>query len=568
MSFTDFYQPGVPAEIALPTDSLVDMAETAIAGAPRNVAMDFFGRTTTYQSFGDQISRAAEGLRRLGVRPGDRVALLLPNCPQHFVAFYAILRLGAIVVEHNPLYTARELRHMFEDHAARLVVCWDAAVPNLRRQPDDITIDHIVSVNLLDEFPAHLRWALRLPIPALRRKRAALTGRPTGATTTWKKLLNNPGLDAKFPRPGVHDVAAIQYTSGTTGSPKGAMLTHYNLYANARQGAAWMHGARDGAETFYAVLPMFHAFGLLLFGIYGVLKRARIHLFPTFDVGLVLSAAKKHPPTVYCAVPPIFEKTASAARAEQVSLRSAKYCISGAMTLPESTVDLWESVSGGLLVEGYGMTEASPVALGNPFWKTRRTGTIGIPFPSTRMRVVDPDDPTVDVAVGTPGELLIAGPQVFQGYWNNPAETEATLLPGGWLRTGDIVTQDADGFTTIVDRKKELIITGGFNVSPTEVEGVLRSYPDIEDAAVVGIPDARVGESVAAAVLAKTGAKVDAEAVRSFCRERLTGYKVPRQVVVLDAFPTSMLGKVLRAEVRQRLLNGPLKEPDSDQADR
>ena len=556
MSFTDFYQPGVPTQIELPTESLVEMFEASIAAAPNHVAMDFFGQTTTYRQFGEQVNHAAEGLRRLGVHPGDRVALILPNCPQHLVAFYAALRLGAIVVEHNPLYTARELRHMFEDHAARVAICWDAAVPKLSRQPDDIVIDQIVSVNLLDEFPARLRFALNLPVPSIRHQRAALTGKPTGATTTWKKLLDNRGLDPKFHRPTVHDIAVIQYTSGTTGVPKGAMLSHSNLYANARQGAAWMHGARDGLETFYAVLPMFHVFGLLLFGIYSVLKQARIHLFPTFDVKLVLAAAKKHPPTVYCAVPPMFERTAHAAKAAKISLRSAKYCISGAMALPESTVELWESVSGGLLVEGYGMTEASPVALGNPFWSTRRTGTIGIPFPSTRMKVVDLDDPTVEVPVGTPGELLIAGPQVFQGYWNNSAETEATLLDGGWLRTGDIVTQDADGFTTIVDRKKELIITGGFNVSPSEVEAVLRGHPDVEDAAVVSLPDASVGETVVAAVIAKPDATIDVESVRAFCRERLTGYKVPRQIFILDAFPTSMLGKVLRAQVRQQILDG------------
>ena len=555
MSFTDFYQPGVPAQIELPTQSLAELLDEAVAAAPDNVATDFFGKTMTYRQLGEQVSQAAEGLRRMGVRPGDRVAIILPNCPQHLVALYAVLRLGAIVVEHNPLYTPRELRHMFEDHAARVAICWDAAVPKLGRQPDDVVIDQIVSVNLLSEFPSHLRWALRLPVPSLRHKRAALTGKPVGATMTWKNLLNNPGLDANFPRPSVRDMAVIQYTSGTTGVPKGAILSHFNLYSNARQGAAWMHGARDGEETFYAVLPMFHVFGLLLFAIYGVLKRARIHLFPTFDVGLVLDAAKKHPPTVYCAVPPIYERTADAAKAKRISLRSAKYCISGAMTLPEATVESWESVSGGLLVEGYGMTEASPVALGNPFFETRRTGTIGIPFPSTQMRVVDPDDPNVDVPVGAPGELLIAGPQVFQGYWNNPAETEATLLPGGWLRTGDIVTQDSDGFTTIVDRKKELIITGGFNVSPTEVEGVLRGHPDVEDAAVVGLPDPHVGETVVAAVLARPGASVDVAAVRAYCRERLTGYKVPRQVFVLDAFPTSMLGKVLRAQVRQSLLD-------------
>ena len=553
MTFTDFYQPGVPAEIELPTGSLVELYQRSVKEAGPYAATDFFGQTKTYTQLGEEISRAAEGLRRLGVGPGDRVAIILPNCPQHIIAFYAIIRLGAIAVEHNPLYTARELRHMFEDHAARIAICWDAAVPKLREQPDDITLDHIVSVNLLDEFPGHLRFALKLPIPALRKKRQSLTAAAPG-TITWKKLLSHGRLDERMRRPETHDIAAIQYTSGTTGKPKGAILTHYNLFSNARQGEAWMHGAKYHEETFYAVLPMFHAFGLTLFMTYGILKQARLVLFPTFDPGMVVDRARKLPPTVFCAVPPIFEKTAELAKRKGVSLKSAKYCISGAMTLPQSTVDLWESCSGGLLVEGYGMTEASPVALGNPFWDTRRTGTIGIPFPSTRMKVVDADDPARETLPGQPGELLIQGPQVFQGYWNNPDETEATLLTDGWLRTGDIVTQDADGFTTIVDRKKELIITGGFNVAPTEVEAVLRAHPAVSDAAVVGLSDQHSGEKVVAAIVPHPGAKVDTKSIRSFCRERLTAYKVPHEIFVLDAFPTSMLGKVLRNQVREEIL--------------
>ena len=546
------YQPGVPAEIDLPTESLVALVERSVAEGRSAVATEFFGRTTTYSQLGDQIDRAAEGLRKLGVRAGDRVALILPNCPQHVVAFYAILRLGAIVVEHNPLYTPRELRHMFEDHAARVVISWDAAVANLRQQPSDIELDAIVSVNLLKAFPTVKRLALALPVPSLRATRRRLT-QPAPGTMTWEQLLDNPPIDPAHPKPDVHDIAVIQYTSGTTGQPKGAMLSHYNLFSNARQGEAWMHGAQYRKETFYAILPMFHAFGMTLFLTYGILKQARLVLFPSFDVDLVLDAAKKSPPTVYCAVPPIYEATAKRAKERGISLKSAKYCISGAMNLPNSTVELWESVSGGLLVEGYGMTEASPVALGNPFHPSRRTGTIGVPFPSTRMRVVNPDDPSQEVPQGERGELLLQGPQVFQGYWNNPAETENTLLPGHWLRTGDVVTVDADGFTTIVDRVKEIIITGGFNVAPTEVEIVLRSHPGIADAAVVGLPAPTGGERVVAVLVANAGASLDASELRAFCKERLAGYKVPREFYQLDDFPKSIIGKVLRRQVKERL---------------
>jgi len=547
------YQPGVPAQIELPTQSLSSMVEQAVAEAGNNVAMEFFGAETTYTALGDQIARAAEGLRQLGVQAGDRVAIILPNCPQHMVAFYAVLRLGAVVVEHNPLYTERELRHMFEDHAARVAICWDVAVPKLTALPDDVAADHIVAVNMLTEFPLVKRLALKLPVPKLKETRDKLTAPAPGAMT-WAQLLDGPPLISTHPRPSVHDLAVIGYTSGTTGTPKGAMLSHYNLYANARQGRAWMHGALPRKEVFYVVLPMFHSFGMTLFLTCGVLLQARMVLFPAFDPELVLTAAKKRPPTVYIGVPTVYERTATLAAERKVSFSSTKFCISGAMNLPDSTVDLWESTAGGLLVEGYGMTEASPVCLGNPFHPTRRTGTIGVPFPSTSMKVVDPDDPTREVAQGERGELLIKGPQVFSGYWNNDEETAKALLPGGWLRTGDLVTVDADGYTTIVDRVKELIITGGFNVSPSEVENVLRAHPDLADAAVVGIPSPSGGERVVAVVLLRPGAELDVEPVRQWCRERLAAYKVPRDIVALSDLPRSMLGKILRREVREHYL--------------
>ena len=556
-----FYQPGVPREITLPTDSLVEVYETAVAEGSNQTALDFFGRTTSYAELGDQIARAAEGLRRLGVRPRDRVALVLPNCPQHVVAFYAILRLGAIVVEHNPLYTPRELRHIFENHSARVVIAWDVAVEKLRSQPGDIRLDHIISVNLLDEFPRMKRLALKLPLPGLRSTRRKLT-KKVRQTIPWKSLLKNRGLKTSHPRPKASDIAAIQYTSGTTGLPKGAILSHLNLYANARQGEAWMPDIKRGSETFYAILPFFHGFGMTMYLIYSMLKLARMHVFPTFDLSMVMGAVKKHPPTVLCAVPPIFEAIAASAKRRRISLRSVRLAMSGAMSLPVAVTEVWEKATGGQLIEGYGMTESSPVALGNPFYPTRRPGTLGLPFPSTEVRVVDAEDSSIDLAPGERGELLIRGPQVFQGYWNNPDETAATLLPGGWLASGDIVTQDEDGFVTIVDRKKELVVTSGFNVSPTEVEIVLKSHPAVEEAAVVGLPHPHAGEQVVAAIIPADGQAVAVEELRSFCRDRLAAYKVPRQIVSVEALPNSLLGKVLRGELRSQLLaQGLTTEP-------
>ena len=547
------YQPGVPAQIDLPTESLTRMFEHAVAEAGDSPATEFFGRRVSYKELGNQVSQAAEGLRLLGVKAGDRVALILPNCPQHVVAFYAILRLGAVVVEHNPLYTSRELAGQFEDHQARVAIVWDKTAAAIKEFPEKLRPGHLISVNLLEAFPAVKRLALTLPLKSLRTTREALTA-PAPGTIPWKALLGHGTLDAGHPHPDVQDLAVIQYTSGTTGRPKGAMLSHFNLHSNALQGEAWMPGAQPRQEIFYAVLPMFHAFGMTMYLTFGVRKQGLLVLFPKFDPDLILAAMKKSPVTIFSAVPPIYERTVRAAQEKGISLRSAKYCISGAMNLPIDVAQLWESVAGGPLVEGYGMTETSPVALGNPLHTTRKGGTIGLPFPSTLIKVVELGDPEIEVAQGEPGELLVKGPQVFMGYWNNPEETDAVLLPGGWLRTGDVVTVDADGFATIVDRAKELIITGGFNVSPTEVESVLRQHPDVKDAAVVGRPLENGGEMVVAAVELEPGASLDEAALREHCRDALAGYKVPKRIVAIDDLPRSMLGKILRKQVRELVL--------------
>ena len=547
------YQPGVPAEIVLPVEPLTAMFERAVREAGDSPATEFFGRRTSYAETGEQVARVAEGLRRLGVKAGDRVALILPNCPQHVIAFYAILRLGAVVVEHNPLYTSRELAGQFEDHGAQVAIVWDKTVEALNGFPAACTPEHVISVNLLEAFPAVKRLALNLPVKKLRETKSALTS-PAPGTAPWKELLSGGVLDANHPHPAVGDLAVIQYTSGTTGLPKGAMLTHFNLHSNALQGDAWMPGAQPRKEIFYAVLPMFHAFGMTMYLTFGVLKQGLLVLFPKFDPDLILGAMKKSPVSIFSAVPPIYERTVIAAQKKGVSLRSAKYCISGAMNLPVEVAQLWESVAGGPLVEGYGMTETSPVALGNPLHTTRKTGTIGLPFPSTLIKVVALGDPETEVAPGEPGELLVKGPQVFTGYWNNPAETEAVLLPGGWLRTGDVVTVDADGFATIVDRAKELIITGGFNVSPTEVETALRLHPSVKDAAAVGNPLDGGGEMVVAAVELAPGAVLDEAALRDHCRGHLAAYKVPKRIVAVEDLPRSMLGKILRKQVRDSIL--------------
>jgi long-chain acyl-CoA synthetase len=553
------YAPGVPHDIDLPKGSLFDLLEASVERYPSNIALEFFGTTTSYRALGEQVARAAEGLRALGVKKGDTVAIVMPNAPQHIVAFYAVLRLGAIVVEHNPLYTPRELRHQFEDHGAKVVIAWNKVVDSIQAFPADVAVETIVSVDITRSMPFITRVALRLPIAKAREARTALTT-PVRGTVPWKTLLKSELISSDVERPSAHDVAVIQYTSGTTGSPKGATLTHLNLSVNAAQARAWVPAIEHGTCVVYAVLPMFHAYGLTLCLAFAMSMGARLVLFPRFDPELVLKAIRKQPPTFLPAVPPIYERLIAAAAADGVSLEGIQIGISGAMPLAQSLVEPWEKLTGGYLVEGYGLSETSPVLIANPVAATRRVGTVGLPLPNTEVRVVDPENPTVDRAPGEEGELIVRGPQVFGGYWKKPEETEAVFVadPDGgtpWFRTGDIVTIDPDGFVCVVDRIKELIITGGFNVSPSEVEETLKAFPGIADAAVVGLPSTHSGEDVVAAVILKPGFELDEDGIRAFAREHLTPYKVPRHVIAVDELPKSLIGKTLRRVVRERMIS-------------
>ncbi|KAB1656888.1 AMP-binding protein [Pseudoclavibacter chungangensis] len=563
-----FYAPGTHVDIELPTGSLSDLLEERAAQWAEHDAISYFGATTSYRQLAEQVARVANGLRRMGVRRGDRVALVMPNAPQHVVAFYAVLRLGAIVVEHNPLYTRDELETQFRDHGARVVIAWDKVAPTIQALPSDLGISRVVAVDVTRAMPLTTRLALRLPIAKARESRAKLTAKAPG-TVPFERLLAQQPLDAAHPRPTVDDIASLQYTSGTTGTPKGAIITHGNLWANARQGAAWMPDFERGAGSIYGVLPMFHAFGVLLSVIYSVETGSRAVLFPTFDPALVSQAAKRFPPTFIPAVPPMFDRLARVAAAGELDLSQVVYAISGAMTLTPATVRRWEEQAGSMLNEGYGLTETSPVALANPFTEARKIGSIGLPFPSTDIRVVDPEEPGREVELGEVGELLIHGPQVFRGYWERPEETAQTLLEGGWLRTGDLVVQDEDGFVTVVDRKKELIITGGFNVSPSEVERVVNGVPGVAESAVVGIPRGGGAEAVTAVVVLDPGAAFDEEAARTAAREHLAEYKRPCTYVVWEELPKSLIGKVLRRRVRETLVadrSATRAAPEDDEA--
>lgn len=551
--WTHSYADGVPEDLGPVSGSLVDIVHASAREYPDAVALQFFGRETTYRDLDAQIARAAAGLRARGVGAGDPVAIVLPNCPQHIVAFYAVLRLGAVVVEHNPLYTPRELRKQFEDHGAKHAIVWNKVVRTVQDFPADLRVDTLVSVDVTRAMPFTMRAALRLPIAKAKESRAALYERVRG-TVPWEDVLTSEPLPAGHPLPATDDLAIIQYTSGTTGTPKGAALTHRNLLANAAQSQAWVPSIRRGEGcVVYAVLPMFHAYGLTLCLTFAMSMGARLVLFPRFDPDMVLAVTKKHPATFLPLVPPIADRLLRAAEEKGVSLAGTRVAISGAMPLPHDLVVPFEAASGGYLVEGYGLSECSPVLMANPVADNRVPGTVGLPLPGTECRVVDPDQPTRDVPAGERGELLVRGPQVFSGYYGKP-EATAEVFVDDWFRTGDIVTIDEAGFVRIVDRIKELIITGGFNVAPTEVESVLRQHPQVADVAVVGLPDEHTGEEVVAAIVVTPGSEIDTEAIRAYARGILTPYKVPRRIFVVDELPKSLIGKVLRRQVRERLL--------------
>ena len=558
---------GAPREVAIPDEPLTAALDRAAQRWPDRTAVDFLGASTTYAELADAVARGAQVLLDLGVKPGDRVALVLPNCTGHVVAFYAALRIGAVVVEHNPTYTAGELAHQLADSGAVVALVWEKAVPRVLETLARTALKAVVAVDLSADLPRAKQLALHLPLPSARRARRAMCGTVPPAFPMWHRLVAKAApLDPSHPAPSASDVALLQYTGGTTGTPKGAMLTHRNLVANAVQGHTWT-GVEPGTDVVYGVLPFFHAFGLTLCLSYAMRVGATLVAFPSFDPAMVLAAQKRLPGTFLPAVPPMLDRLAVAAAAAGADLTSFRYAISGAMALPAATAQRWEEVTGGLVVEGYGMTETSPVALGNPLTDARRPGTLGLPFPSTDIRVVDQDDPTKDVVPdedGTVrGELLIHGPQVFQGYWNRPEETAHQLLDGGWLRTGDVVTVDSDGVVTLVDRIKEMIITGGFKIYPSQVEDHLRLMPGIRDVAVVGLPGEGSDERVAAAVVldedqgTASGLPIDLAAVREWGEQKLARYALPKHLFVVPDLPRSQIGKVLRRVVRENVLGKP-----------
>ena len=521
--------------------------------------ISFFGAEQSWKDVDQEVRRAAAGLYALGVRRGDRVALLMPNCPQHVHAFFACIMLGAVPVEHNPLYTAPELKGPFADHGARIAIAWDKSVgmvETLRRDPHT-ALDTIVSVDMTKAMPLHYRIALRIPLPPLATMRNKLTTSVDG-TVPWETLVSDGlGGDGSTIEPyeaDPDDPALILYTSGTTGAPKGAELRHRNLVANVVQGKAWVPDLRPGKETFLVALPMFHAYGITMNMLFGpFIGGAKLILLPTPDMKLIMSIMKKQTPTWLPGVPTLYGRIAQEAAEKGIDIHGVRNSFSGASSLPVSTVEKWEALTKGHLIEGYGLTETSPIIAGNPMTDDRRPGYVGIPFPDTIIRIADKDNLDRTMPDGEAGELLVKGPQVFSGYINAP-EANARSFHDGWYITGDVGIMEPDGFIRLVARTKEIIITGGFNVYPQEVEDVLNQHPDVEDSTVVGLPREDGSETIVAAISLEPGAALDPEGLKDYCRKSLARYKVPRTFYHLDDLPRDQMGKIRRRDVRDDII--------------
>ena len=544
------YAPGVAYEIATPDQPIPDMVMEVASRYPKRAAIDFFARQLSYEELAEQMRRCAGALHQAGVRPGDRVALVMPNCPQHAVAVLGTMMLGAIVVEHNPLAPSGELQGEYERHGARVTIAWSKALEKLTFLGRGHTT---FSMDLTTALPTASRMALKLPLKAARAKREQLESpRPTWARSWTRAMRAAAPWEGQCPS-HMDDVALLIHTGGTTGVPKAAALTHANLRANVEESIAWVPVLHEGAEVFYCILPLFHAFGFTIGFLAGLRLGATVAMFPKFDTALVLAAQRRLPCTFFLGVPPMYERLLTAAEGTDVDLSSIHFSLSGAMPLSAPLAQKWEEATGGLMIEGYGMTEASPILLGSPLASSRARGALGIPFPSTQVRIVDSEDPGRDVEEGAVGELIARGPQVFSGYWNQDDETAEVFTADGWLRTGDLV-QVRDGFIYMADRRKEMINSSGFNVYPSQVEEAVRSMPGIADVAAVGVPAGESGEDVVAAVVLESGASITLTDLRQWAEKSLAHYALPRQLVVMTELPRSQLGKVMRKRVREQIV--------------
>lgn len=511
---------------------------------PHKIAIHFMGKEMTYQQLYEAVEKFAGYLQHLGIEKGDRIAIMLPNTPQAVIAYYGALTAGGIVVQTNPLYMERELEYQMKDSGAKLIVTLDLLLPRVRSVMSQTDLKHIVVTAIKDYLP----FPKNLIYPFIQKKQTGLSVqvKHEGNHHLLSEILKQPLKPVqKHEYDMEKDLALLQYTGGTTGFPKGVMLTHRNLISNATMCQAWLYKCKEGEEVVLGVLPFFHVYGMTTVMILSIMQAYKLILLPKFDVETVLKTIEKQRPTLFPGAPTIYIALLNHPNLKKYDLSSIECCISGSAPLPVEVQQQFEEVTGGKLVEGYGLTESSPVTHSNFLWGRERVkGSIGVPWPDTDSVIfsLSTDEP---VLPGEMGEIAVKGPQIMLGYWNRPEDTAATLRDG-WLLTGDLGYMDENGYFYVVDRKKDMIIAGGYNIYPREVEEVLYEHPDIQEVVVAGVPDPYRGETVKAYIVLKEGASVTEKKLDEYSRKNLAAYKVPRIYEFRSELPKTAVGKILR----------------------
>ena len=547
------YDPGVPPGLDFDDVDLVTFLERTAERHPDRVALVFLQRRITYRELKDLVDRMATGLVELGVGRDSRVAIQLPNLPQTVIAFYATLTAGAQAVMTNPMYMPREIVHQWHDAGCTTAITTDFLYADkIRPIRDQLPITNYVVTSIPDLLPLPWRWLA--PMVLKKKKPRAVAPIPNDPGVHRFRDLVRHAPHPPRPPHEPNDVAILQYTGGTTGVSKGAMLTHRNIASNVQQLSTWLTGVEDGREVVLAALPYFHVFGLTVCMNMSVACGATAVLLPDpRDMQALIDAIVKERVSVLPAVPAMFLAINSWPGVEQLDLTSIKGCFSGSAPLPADTAARFSELTTSTIIEGFGLTETSPVTHCNPFGGLKKPGSIGIPVSNTDARVVDVNDGSIEKPVGEEGELILAGPQVMAGYWGREDETAKTLIDG-WLYTGDLATMDEDGYFRIVGRKKDMIVAGGYNIYPDEIDDVITEHPDVHECCAIGVPDKKRGESVKVFVVKRPGAELSSEDIRSWCKERLAAYKVPRHIEFRDDLPKSTMMKVLRRVLRDEEL--------------
>lgn len=529
----------------IPRAPLQNLLLNSAAKYPDRPCLDFMGRRYTYAEVRDLAQHAAAGFQRLGVKKGTRVGLLLPNCPYSIVAYFGVLLAGGIVVNYSPLYAAPQLRDQVEDSGTEFLVTLDVELlyPKVAPMVGTTCLRQLIVGSLADVLP----FPKNVLYPIAKRK-DLYRGARQANDVAFRDLLQNDGKFTPVPVDPERDVAVLQYTGGTTGVPKGAMLTHANLYANAHQALLWLEGAEWGREKMLGALPFFHVFAMTVAMNLAIYIAGEIILHPRFVLDDVLRDIHRKRPTLVPGVPTMFAAINQSPKVKRLDLRSIKFCISGGAPLPVQVKQKFEDLTGCKLVEGYGLTEASPVAACNPLYGVNKAGSIGQPLPGTSIVITDRDDPKRIVDPGERGEICIAGPQVMAGYWNRPEDT-AKVIVDGRLRTGDIGAMDEDGYVFLIDRIKDLILVGGFNVYPRNVEEAIYQHSAVAEVTVCGVPDQRLGQAVKAFVRVREGSMLTEPELLDFLRSRIGKHELPRQIEFRAQLPKTLVGKLSKKEL-------------------